>query len=94
MMLRVVALLVLAMPAYAATERSSTMVAHFKATHPCPANGHTKGACPGYVVDHIIPLCAGGDDAVYNMQWQTYAESKTKDKREVAYCTAHRKANP
>ncbi len=25
---------------------------------------------PGFVVDHILPLCAGGADAVSNMQWQ------------------------
>jgi len=37
---------------------------------------------PGYVVDHIIPLKRGGADAPSNMQWQTIAEGKAKDKWE------------
>jgi 5-methylcytosine-specific restriction endonuclease McrA len=37
---------------------------------------------PGYVVDHIIPLKHGGADAPSNMQWQTIAEAKAKDKWE------------
>lgn len=41
---------------------------------------------PGYVVDHIVPLCAGGADAPGNMQWQTYAQSKVKDIDEVHLC--------
>ena len=41
---------------------------------------------PGYVVDHIVPLCAGGTDAVSNMQWQSVADAKAKDMRERAMC--------
>jgi hypothetical protein len=37
---------------------------------------------PGYVVDHIIPLKRGGLDTPSNMQWQTKAEAKAKDKWE------------
>ena|SRR5579859_1063938 len=44
---------------------------------------------PGYVVDHIVPLCAGGADASSNMQWQTVAEAKVKDRRERAQCARH-----
>jgi hypothetical protein len=53
---------------------------------PCPANGKTRGACPGYVVDHIKPLCAGGRDHPSNMQWQTRAEAKVKDREERKMC--------
>jgi hypothetical protein len=34
------------------------------------------------VVDHIIPLERGGSDAPDNMQWETKAEAKAKDKVE------------
>ncbi|PYT36300.1 MAG: HNH endonuclease [Acidobacteria bacterium] len=37
---------------------------------------------PGYVVDHIIPLECGGADSPTNMQWQTIAEAKAKDRTE------------
>lgn len=35
---------------------------------------------PGYVVDHIKPLACDGPDDPSNMQWQTVAEAKAKDK--------------
>lgn len=54
----------------------------FEQSHPCPATGLTSGACPGYVVDHIIPLKRGGADTPSNMQWQTVAEAKLKDRIE------------
>lgn len=37
---------------------------------------------PGYVVDHRIPLKRGGADTPSNMQWQTRAAAKAKDKIE------------
>ena len=58
--------------------------------HPCPANGKTRGACPGYVVDHVKPLCAGGADHPSNMQWQTREEAKKKDRREREMCRGMR----
>jgi hypothetical protein len=41
---------------------------------------------PGYVVDHIVPLACGGADTPRNMQWQTVADAKAKDKTERAGC--------
>ena len=41
---------------------------------------------PGYVVDHIIPLACGGADAPTNMQWQTVAAGKMKDRSERKGC--------
>jgi hypothetical protein len=54
----------------------------FQKQHPCPATGKTTGACPGYVVDHIVALRRGGLDEPSNMQWQTTADAKAKDRIE------------
>lgn len=62
--------------------RSPQALQQFKKAHPCPATGKTYGACPGYVVDHVIPLKRGGADAPGNMQWQTKAAAKEKDRWE------------
>ena len=43
--------------------------------------GHPHG-WPGHIVDHVIPLARGGCDCPANMQWQTVAEAKCKDKWE------------
>jgi hypothetical protein len=54
----------------------------FKKQHPCPSTGKTSGSCPGYVIDHKQALKHGGADAPSNMQWQTEAAAKQKDKWE------------
>lgn len=63
-------------------KRDSSMRRLFMAEHPCPSNGKAKGACPGYVVDHIVPIKRGGGDNPYNMQWQTVQDGKDKDQWE------------
>lgn len=62
--------------------RNSSARAQFMHERPCPANGHTRGGCPGYVVDHVVPLACGGADEPANMQWQTTEDAKAKDKWE------------
>ena len=47
--------------------------------------GYPNGR-PGYVIDHIVPLACGGADAPSNMQWQTVAAGKAKDKVERKGC--------
>lgn len=74
-----------------ATPRSSAAIAEFKRLHPCPATGQPRGACPGWIVDHIQPLCAGGADAPSNMQWQTIRDAREKDRDEHATCRAQRR---
>ena len=63
--------------------RSESAKNRFKRLHPCPANGNRSGACPGYVIDHVLPLACGGKDAPENMQWQTVPEGKAKDRWEL-----------
>jgi hypothetical protein len=63
-------------------ERSAKAKDDFKKSHPCPSTGKSSGACPGYVIDHVVPLKRGGPDAPSNMQWQTKAEAKEKDRWE------------
>lgn len=72
-------------------KRSEAVKDAFKHSHPCPTTGKTSGPCPGYVIDHIVPLCASGPDAAYNMQWQTTDQSKEKDRWERKECTAFRR---
>jgi 5-methylcytosine-specific restriction endonuclease McrA len=62
--------------------RCSAARAAFERDNPCPSTGQPQGACPGYVVDHIVPLKRGGADLPSNMQWQTVEDAKAKDKVE------------
>ena len=75
----------------AAAPRMSTAEAEFRAANPCPATGLTRGLCKGYVVDRIIPMVCGGIEAPDNMQWQTLAEARAKDKWERIGCRPGRK---
>ena len=62
--------------------RSPQAKREFQRSNPCPSTGHTSGACPGYVVDHVMPLKRGGADAPSNMEWQTTEAAKAKDRTE------------
>ncbi len=62
--------------------RSPAARAAFQRANPCPSTGRPTGSCPGYVVDHIQPLKRGGADRPDNMQWQTVAEARAKDRIE------------
>jgi len=73
-------------PADARIKRSQSAKVEFKYQHPCPATGERKGPRKGYVIDHVKPLACGGADAPINMQWQTVADAKAKDKWERKEC--------
>lgn len=66
--------------------RHASTVREFRKTHACPATGLIQTSCKGYVVDHIVPLCAGGPDTVDNMMYQTTADSYRKDVLERDIC--------
>ena len=58
----------------------------FQQSHPCPSTEKRSRTCPGYVVDHVKPLVCGGADSPSNMQCQTTAQGKAKDKTERKGC--------
>lgn len=68
--------------ASAKIKRSHAARREFIKLNPCPSTGKTGGRCPGYVIDHIVPLKRGGPDTPSNMQWQTREDAKAKDKSE------------
>lgn len=65
-----------------AAQRSQSAKAEFARANACPSTHRHIPSCPGYVIDHIKPLDCGGADAPSNMQWQTIAAGKAKDKTE------------
>jgi len=72
--------------AQARTVRSHKQLAAFRHAHPCPSTGKRTGACPGWQIDHIKPLCAGGADKPRNMHWITVADHRAKTRRDVRWC--------
>jgi hypothetical protein len=68
--------------AHGRIKRDPAERAAFERHNPCPSTGRSSGACPGYVVDHVIPLKHGGADNPSNMQWQTKEAAKEKDRTE------------
>lgn len=67
--------------------RSQTELRTFKRHNPCPSTGRRSGSYPGYVIDHIDPLCNCGADVSENMQWQTVSDAKIKDRWERKICS-------
>src|SRR3954467_1716482 len=66
--------------------RSSAARNDFRRENPCPSTGHTRGSCPGFVIDHVKPLFCGGADSPRNMQWQTLTDARKKDRWERRTC--------
>jgi 5-methylcytosine-specific restriction endonuclease McrA len=81
--------LLVALPALAA-DRSRALRAEFMRENPCPATGKTSGACPGWQVDHKVPLCLGGPevDSIRNLQWLATEPHKAKTREDVRLCRA------
>jgi hypothetical protein len=69
-----------------ATMRSHAVKAEFRRMNPCPSTGRTRGACPGYQVDHREALICGGLDEVDNLQWLSVEDHKAKTRVEVKLC--------
>ena len=73
--------------------RSSAVIRAFRKAHPCPVTNLTVGACPGWSIDHVLPLVCGGCDLITNLQWlpntiKSCAGAQCKDRWEQkVYCT-------
>lgn len=81
-----IAIALAAFQADAAIHRSAKARTEFARQVACPETGMHKLPCKGYIIDHIKALACGGRDAPDNMQWQTVAEAKAKDKWERNEC--------
>lgn len=86
MRILLLALALLECASVAAAERSRAAVREFRAVHACPATAKHRGACPGFAVDHIRPLCAGGEDRPSNMQWISVEDHRWKTFVDVREC--------
>src|ERR1700729_2992843 len=71
---------ILAFSSLTASTGSVAARKQFRTLNPCPSTGRTRGACPGYVVDHIQALKHGGVDEAGNMQWQSTEDARAKDR--------------
>ena len=76
-----------------ADARSKAPRAEFVRSVPCPEPGVTRAACPGWEVDLVVPLCAGGADRPENMQWLSVADHKSKTRLDVRACRLRRSAS-
>lgn len=80
------ALVIVILSNNASWARSSAEVRTFRQAQPCPSTGQFRGACPGYQVDHIRPLCAGGEDKPTNMHWLAVEDHRFKTLVDVREC--------
>ena len=55
------------------------------------ATGLRGGSCPGWEVDHVVALCAGGADKRANMQWLTVQDHREKTRHDRRICRAIKK---
>lgn len=69
-----------------AAPRSNAARHAFARANPCPATQQPRLPCPGWIIDHITPICLGGPDTPQNMQWQTRREALIKDRTERSAC--------
>lgn len=68
-------------------KRSSAVTVMFKVLHPCPSTLSAIGPCPGWQMNHVLPLACGGCDTVSNLVWvpvsiKTCTESHCVDRYE------------
>jgi hypothetical protein len=72
--------------AEAQIKRDRSQVRAFRAENPCPSTSRTRGACAGWEIDHVVPLCAGGADHPTNLQWLRKEDHRFKTLVDVREC--------
>lgn len=70
--------------------RSRAVLRHFARVFPCPGNLRPVRSCPGWAIDHTIPLADGGCDSPVNLTWmptaiKSCARPACKDRWERTY---------
>lgn len=71
-------------------KRSRVVLRQFARVFPCPATLEPTPSCPGWAIDHTIPLASGGCDTVANLSWlpdviKSCADDACKDRWERKY---------
>lgn len=49
--------------------RRADVLRAYRKLYACPSTGLYAGACPGWNLDHTVPLACGGCDSVANLTW-------------------------
>lgn len=70
--------------------RSRLELRAFAEVFPCPSTLKHLPSCPGWAIDHTIPLASGGCDSIANMSWlpdpiKSCAGKTCKDRWERTY---------
>lgn len=71
--------------------RSAKVLRAFVRDNPCPVTGEASTSCPGYRLEHIVPLCLGGKDEVSNIAWVIYEDWRRYANAENTVCAKIRK---
>jgi len=77
--------------------RSRAVLNEFAKVFPCPSTLSPISSCPGWHIDHVIPLASGGCDTKVNLQWlpvqiKSCSLPACKDRWERNYHAMPRKA--
>jgi len=59
-------------------QRSQAVRHAFARLEACPSTGQNRLPCPGWRIDHIVPLKRCGPDTLPNLQWLTIEDWKAK----------------
>lgn len=70
-------------------KRSSTVITAYRRFWPCPSTNLHSGPCPGWAINHSIPLACGGKDEVSNMLWMRDDAKKIQDSYERVIFGGH-----